>query len=224
MTRLTKKQQAEQARRAAFYSGMLAALAVVAQHDNETIFREIVELDDAAALVAFARRDGQLECSGLVRYGYATPRASGDGAEIVENGAHNFLEAFCDVPGCGIKRSGGSRWCKKHDMRWAPSRRRERPAAGATEEGGTMQVSCYLLIGADKSVQIRRQRPRQAALNQVAIQLTIQIDDAWFNRPIPAIELVVPDAAVLPVPTVAPVETNEDRRGWLTTSDGEEHP
>lgn len=98
-----------------FYAGMLAALAVVALHDNETIFHEIVELDDAQALVAFAKRDGQLEMSGLARYGYDVPR---DGARNCANGAHNFLGVFCAVPGCGRKRSGGSDYCKKHDMRF----------------------------------------------------------------------------------------------------------
>ena len=53
-----------------FYAGMLAALAVVALHDEATLFREIVETADEAALVEFAQRDGMMDCSGLARYGY----------------------------------------------------------------------------------------------------------------------------------------------------------
>lgn len=53
-----------------FHLGMLAALAVVAHHDQETVYREIVETTDVAELVAVAREDGQMQMSGLVRYGY----------------------------------------------------------------------------------------------------------------------------------------------------------
>lgn len=53
-----------------FYAGILAALAVVALHDKETIFREIVNTTDERELVAFAKRDGAMEFSGLTRYGY----------------------------------------------------------------------------------------------------------------------------------------------------------
>lgn len=31
---------------------------------------------------------------------------------------HNSSAVLCAVPDCGIKRSGSSRYCKKHDMRW----------------------------------------------------------------------------------------------------------
>jgi hypothetical protein len=36
----------------------------------ENIFHEIAELTDVAALVDFARRDGQMRDSGLTKYGY----------------------------------------------------------------------------------------------------------------------------------------------------------
>lgn len=58
----------------AFYGGMLAALAVVAVHDAETIYREIVGTlgrDGARELRRVARIDGCTLVSGLVRYGYA---------------------------------------------------------------------------------------------------------------------------------------------------------
>lgn len=57
-----------------FYAGMIAALAVVALHDKETIFREIVATADEHELVAFAQRDGAMEFSGLARYGYGKRR------------------------------------------------------------------------------------------------------------------------------------------------------
>lgn len=53
-----------------FNLGILAALAVVALHDAQTIFDEIVDSADAAQLVAVARDDEQLEISGLAKYGY----------------------------------------------------------------------------------------------------------------------------------------------------------
>lgn len=57
-----------------FYAGLIAALAVVALHDKESIFREIVATADEAALVEFAERDGAMEFSGLARYGYGRRR------------------------------------------------------------------------------------------------------------------------------------------------------
>lgn len=32
--------------------------------------------------------------------------------------AHRVSRVFCKVPGCGEKRTGKSRYCKKHDMRF----------------------------------------------------------------------------------------------------------
>lgn len=53
-----------------FYSGVLAALAIVALHDQHTIFCEIVEMCDEDDLIAFAVADDQMETSGLAQYGY----------------------------------------------------------------------------------------------------------------------------------------------------------
>lgn len=53
-----------------FYSGILAALAVVALHDAETIFREIVATANEAELIRVARKDGAMRWSGLSRYRY----------------------------------------------------------------------------------------------------------------------------------------------------------
>jgi len=60
------------------YAGIITALAVVALHDKETIFREIVQAADEAELVAFARRDGMMMFSGLLKYGYGKRRKATD--------------------------------------------------------------------------------------------------------------------------------------------------
>jgi len=53
-----------------FYRGIIAALAVVANYDEETLFREIVATTDRAELVKVARKDGAMQWSGLSRYRY----------------------------------------------------------------------------------------------------------------------------------------------------------
>ncbi len=55
----------------AFYHGILAALAVVVVHDEETIYREIVNSVDKKKLLAVAKADeGTAEWSGLIKYRY----------------------------------------------------------------------------------------------------------------------------------------------------------
>ena len=54
-----------------FYAGILAALAIVSLHNNQTIFDEIVASCDINALVGFAIKDDSFEWSGLKRYGYS---------------------------------------------------------------------------------------------------------------------------------------------------------
>jgi len=56
--------------RAAFYRGMLAALAVVRFYDQRVLFDAIVATVDVAELVAVACADGQMDLSGLARYNY----------------------------------------------------------------------------------------------------------------------------------------------------------
>ena len=53
-----------------FHRGMLAALAVVVVHDEETLYREIVGTTDEKQLIAVARRDGSMQWSGLSKYRY----------------------------------------------------------------------------------------------------------------------------------------------------------
>ncbi len=54
-----------------FYHGILAALAIVVVHDEETIYREIVNSTDRKKLIAVAKADeGAAEWSGLVKYRY----------------------------------------------------------------------------------------------------------------------------------------------------------
>ena len=53
-----------------FYAGVLTALSVVAQADQQTVFDEIVKNVGADVLVKTARRDGCMRWSGLSRYGY----------------------------------------------------------------------------------------------------------------------------------------------------------
>lgn len=60
----------------AFYSGILSALAVIVMHDQETIFREIVNTTDEKELLAVAVMEEEMEWSGLTRYGYGTSKAA----------------------------------------------------------------------------------------------------------------------------------------------------
>jgi uncharacterized protein (DUF2384 family) len=53
-----------------FYAGVIAALAVVAEHDEETLFDEIIASVDEIALVRAARKAGAMRWSGLSKYGY----------------------------------------------------------------------------------------------------------------------------------------------------------
>ena len=72
-----------------FLRGMLAALAVVAVHDQETIFREIVDSAGATALLRACEGEEDREWSGLKRYGYRLrkPRAAPPAPASTEPGA-----------------------------------------------------------------------------------------------------------------------------------------
>lgn len=53
-----------------FYAGVLSALAVIANHDERTLFDEIVAATGETELVRRARKDGAMRWSGLSKYGY----------------------------------------------------------------------------------------------------------------------------------------------------------
>ena len=59
-----------------FYAGVLSALAIVAIHDERTLFDEIVDATGELQLVKRARRDGAMRWSGLSKYGYGKDRKS----------------------------------------------------------------------------------------------------------------------------------------------------
>ncbi len=63
MTKLSKED-------AAFYGGIISALAVCKLHDQEVIFHEIVQLCDLEGLLTHAEAEDELEFSGLEKYGY----------------------------------------------------------------------------------------------------------------------------------------------------------
>jgi hypothetical protein len=51
-----------------FYGGICAALAVVVDHDNDVIWREIVNLDDVDLLIQYATEEDILEFAGFNKY------------------------------------------------------------------------------------------------------------------------------------------------------------
>lgn len=55
-----------------FYRGMIAALAVVYLHDDETVYHEIIATADENDLIAVAIESEDAEWCGLVKYGYVT--------------------------------------------------------------------------------------------------------------------------------------------------------
>ncbi len=62
--RLTKTQKS-------FYGGVITALGLLAGHDAETIYDELVETVDLAELIYAAAQNNDLEYSGLLDYDYA---------------------------------------------------------------------------------------------------------------------------------------------------------
>ena len=67
-----------------FYFGILSALAVVSMHDQETTFREIVNTVDEAALIAYAKRAGEMRWSGLSKYNYGRTSAAHPAGQAAE--------------------------------------------------------------------------------------------------------------------------------------------
>lgn len=53
-----------------FHSGILAALAVVAAADEETLYHAIVGTVDSKKLIGFSQIEDSIERSGLAKYGY----------------------------------------------------------------------------------------------------------------------------------------------------------
>lgn len=62
------KRGAEDAEKKGLYAGIISALAVVKLHGADTIFEEIVALCDYNELIEHAKREEELEFSGLDKY------------------------------------------------------------------------------------------------------------------------------------------------------------
>lgn len=73
-----------------------------------------------------------------------------------------------------------------------------------------MKLTAYLLIDAHGAIEVRK-KPPAPHLRQVAIRVSIELDDAWFHRPIPTVAIVVPNDHVLPAVAVQtePLEEQE---------------
>ena len=73
-----------------------------------------------------------------------------------------------------------------------------------------MRIRAYLIISSGGAVEFRKQRP-QAAIGRVAVLLNIEIGSAWFEQPVPIVDLTIPDAHVLPMPVITTeLEESED--------------
>lgn len=74
-----------------------------------------------------------------------------------------------------------------------------------------MKIRAYLIISSGGAVEIRKQRP-QPAFGRVVVLLSIDISSAWFEQPVPVVNLTIPDAHVLPMPevTTEPLEDMDD--------------
>lgn len=60
-----------------------------------------------------------------------------------------------------------------------------------------MRINAYLLIDSHGAIEVRKKLPAPH-LRQVAIRVSIEISDTWFQRPIPSVTIAVPDDHVLP--------------------------
>lgn len=77
-----------------------------------------------------------------------------------------------------------------------------------------MRIRVYLIISSGGGVEVRKQRP-SPTMGRVAVLLNIDISNAWFEQPMPVVNLAIPDAHVLPMPIVItePLpETEESER------------
>lgn len=76
--------------------------------------------------------------------------------------------------------------------------------------GRGMKLRIYLLIDRHGGVEVRK-RPPEPHLRQVAVQLLIDIDDKWFIRSIPTVELTIPDDHVQPMATIRSEPMEEEQ-------------
>jgi hypothetical protein len=60
-----------------FYAGIGIALQIIALHDAETMFREIVSACNEKELLEAESRNGNFEIDGFAQYGYKRPRRRG---------------------------------------------------------------------------------------------------------------------------------------------------
>lgn len=70
-----------------------------------------------AHLIYAVEIDGALYASEEIA-AIVTAQMSDSGANSLCCGAHRITGAFCEVSGCGEKRTGTSPYCKKHAMRF----------------------------------------------------------------------------------------------------------
>jgi hypothetical protein len=75
-----------------------------------------------------------------------------------------------------------------------------------------MKLRVYLLIDHHGAVEVRK-RPPEPHLRQVAIHLRIDIDDKWFARPVPTVELTIPDDHIQPLAIVQSEPMDIDQEG-----------
>lgn len=75
-----------------------------------------------------------------------------------------------------------------------------------------MKLRIYLLIDRHGAVEVRKRLP-ELHLRQVAIQLLIDIDDKWFNRPVPTVDLTIPDDHIQPLAIVRSEPIEDEQEG-----------
>lgn len=64
-----------------------------------------------------------------------------------------------------------------------------------------MKLKVYLLIDQYGAVEVRKRVP-DPHLRQIAVKLSIDVDDKWFVRPVPSVELTIPDEHIQPMAVV----------------------
>lgn len=77
-----------------------------------------------------------------------------------------------------------------------------------------MRIRVYLIISSGGGVEVRKQRP-PPAMGRVAILLNIDISNAWFEQPVPVVNLAIPDSHVLPMPTINTEPLPDDERAFV---------